>query len=181
MFVDINGDYGIPQIHLNPNVWATNGYFWDLDGADNPNLSDAVMRPQPLRKIIVPRNKALHMMQGFRPGGADARTPNQIYTMEQHPGFIKTCAEQDNMEQQQFVQGVTVPHPAFQQAANIPLPPSPAVQQPSTSFQQVFQWDDESKIVILEHRNYHVNMINFLNEMEITGPPTKLPKRPKTK
>ena len=87
----------------------------------------------------------------------------------------------DNTEQQQFVQGVTVPHPAFQQAANIPLPPSPAVQQPSTSFQQVFQWDDESKIVILEHRNYHVNMINFLNEMEITGPPTILPKRPKTK
>ncbi|KAK3755535.1 hypothetical protein RRG08_012757 [Elysia crispata] len=64
---EMQSDYGDPQIHLNPNVWATNDYFWDLDGADNPNLSDAVMRPQPLRKIIVPRNKALHMMQGFRP------------------------------------------------------------------------------------------------------------------
>ncbi|KAK3803878.1 hypothetical protein RRG08_029470, partial [Elysia crispata] len=52
----------------------------------------------------------------------------------------------ENMDlQQQFSQGITIPNPAFEQAVNTPLPPSPAVQQPLTSFQvSSFQWDDES-------------------------------------
>jgi len=71
---------------------------------------------------------------------------------------------------------------AFQQAANVPLPPpTPTEFQPSTSNQQVFQWNDELKSVIYEHRAYCLNMLNFLNEIEKTGPPTKLPKPPKRK
>ena len=54
-------------------------------------------------------------------------------------------------------------------------------QAPSTSFQQVYQWDDESKFVIYEHKTYYMEMVNILNHVEVTGPPTKLPKRPKTK
>ena len=88
----------------------------------------------------------------------------------------------DNMDpQHQFVQGITVPNPGFQQAVNTPLPPSPAVQQPLTSFQQVYQWDDESKLVIYEHRTYYMQMLTFLNEVEMNGPPSKLPSKPKTK
>ena len=82
-----------------------------------------------------------------------------------------------NMEQHQFVQGTV---PGFQQAVNTPLPPSPAVQQPLTSF-QVYQWDNESKLVIYEHRTYYMQMLNFLNEVEMNGPPSKLPSKPKTK
>ena len=51
------------------------------------------------------------------------------------------------------------------------------MEQPSTSF----QWGEESKIVILEHRVYYRNMLNFLNELEKTGPTAKLPKPPKRK
>ena len=84
-----------------------------------------------------------------------------------------------------------------QQAENTPLPPPTPTeeerieidectsnnmnQQPSASNQEVFQWDNELKSVILEHRSYCKNMLNFLNEIERTGPPSKLPKAPKRK
>ena len=77
----------------------------------------------------------------------------------------------DNMEQQQFVQGVTVPHPAFQQAANIPLPPSPAVQQ---------SWTPEEIIILQEHLNFYHHMIEVIKIAQISGP-QKLPKPPKRK
>ncbi|GFO04233.1 hypothetical protein PoB_003073800 [Plakobranchus ocellatus] len=62
-------------------------------GCDGPNPGDCVLKVQPTRDIMVPTNKALHMLQGFRTKD-QARTPNQIYDMEQHEGYIKVCAEQ---------------------------------------------------------------------------------------
>ena len=55
----------------------------------------------------------------------------------------------DNMEQHQFVQGTNVPNPAFQQAANTPLPPLPAVQQ---------FWTLEENNILQEHLNFYHHM-----------------------
>ena len=89
----------------------------------------------------------------------------------------------DNMEpQQEFAQGITVSNPAFQQAANIPLPTSPSeqhLQQSSISN----TWNSQQIMIINNHRDFHKRMILELDIMQKNGPTgtlPKMPKRPKT-
>ena len=52
----------------------------------------------------------------------------------------------NNMEpQQQFAQGISVPNPAFQQAVNLPLPPSP-----TPDFNQFWTYEEIS--ILHEHK-----------------------------
>ena len=64
------------------------------------------------------------------------------------------------MEQHQFVQGTNVPNPAFQQAANTPLPPLPAVQQ---------FWTLEENNILQEHLNFYHHMIEIIRIAQISG------------
>ena len=63
--------------------------------------------------------------------------------------------------QQQFAQGITSPNPAFEQAVNTPLPPSPTMQQ---------SWTPEEIIILQEHLIFHTKMIEAINTAAVSGP-----------
>ena len=88
----------------------------------------------------------------------------------------------ENMNpQQQFAQGITIPNPAFEQAVNTPLPPSPSEQQPSASTSST--WNSQQIMIIYNHRDFYQRMIMTLDTMQKNGPTgtlPKMPKRPKT-
>ena len=93
----------------------------------------------------------------------------------------------ENMDlQQQFSQGITIPNPTFEQAVNTPLPPSPTVQQFSTSFGIFQQWSGLQKQTINDHISYHEEYLRVLQKMKTEGPSAnqklpKLPSQPKRK
>ena len=47
--------------------------------------------------------------------------------------------------------------------------------------QPVYSWSDDARAAINDHQAYHTNMVTFLNQMSVTGPPEKFPTQPKSK
>jgi len=45
---------------------------------------------------------------------------------------------------------------------------------------QKYTWTDEQQEVISEHREFYMEMVNFLNKVETEGPPKAFPQKPKT-
>ncbi|RUS86780.1 hypothetical protein EGW08_005440 [Elysia chlorotica] len=94
-FVDCHGDYGYPEVQS--GVYTTNDNFVDTSGEGTNGLQDCILKAQPTRHFVRPTREACHIIQGWKDENT-AKTPNQVYNMEQHDGYIKTCAEQGQFE-----------------------------------------------------------------------------------
>ena len=57
-------------------------------------------------------------------------------------------------------------------------------EQPTVQMEQpqpVYSWSDDARTAINDHQAYHTNMVTFLNQILVTGPPEKFPTQPKSK
>ena len=173
LFVDSNDRPGIvisstPQVisldcfELCGCVFCINSVFASMSNTPSPTDSELLAdSPRGLSELVDPQTAKTYYQTVYISPESSQDTLILPDNMNQAPSTSK----------HQFVQGATVPNPAFEQAVNTPLPPSPTMQQ---------SWTPEEIIILQEHLIFHTKMIEAINTAAVSGP-QKLPKPPKRK